>query len=100
MKNLTTLLNQFEGSSLHGLQSAMRREAQRRAAARSLIEFTRYTYPKYDAASIHFQIAEQLERIARDEVERLILRVRPRHGKRELAWRAFPHWHTGRPPEK
>jgi predicted phage terminase large subunit-like protein len=78
----------------------MRREAQRRAAARSLIEFTRYTYPKYEAASIHFQIAEQLERIARDEVERLMLLVPPRHGKSELASRRFPAWYLGRHPDK
>jgi hypothetical protein len=40
MKNLTTLLNQFDGFSLHGLQSALQRESQRRAAATSLIAFT------------------------------------------------------------
>jgi predicted phage terminase large subunit-like protein len=78
----------------------MQREAQRRAAARSLIDFTRYTYPRYDAASIHFQIAEQLERVARDEVDRLMLLVPPRHGKSELASRRFPAWYLGRQPDK
>jgi hypothetical protein len=92
--------NQFDGSSLRGLQSAMQREAQRRAAARSLIDFTRYTYPRYEAASIHFQIAEQLERVARDEVDRLMLLVPPRHGKSELASRRFPAWYLGRHPDK
>jgi predicted phage terminase large subunit-like protein len=78
----------------------MQREAQRRAAARSLIDFTCYTYPRYEAASIHFQIAEQLERVARDEVDRLMLLVPPRHGKSELASRRFPAWYLGRHPDK
>jgi predicted phage terminase large subunit-like protein len=78
----------------------MQGEAQRRAAARSLIDFTRYTYPRYEAASIHFQIAEQLERVARDEVDRLMLLVPPRHGKSELASRRFPAWYLGRHPDK
>jgi predicted phage terminase large subunit-like protein len=78
----------------------MQREAQRRAAARSLIDFTRYTYPRYEAASIHFQIAEQLERVARNEVDRLMLLVPPRHGKSELASRRFPAWYLGRHPDK
>jgi predicted phage terminase large subunit-like protein len=100
MKSLTSHLNQFDGSSLRGLQSAMQREAQRRAAARSLIDFTGYTYPRYEAASIHFQIAEQLERVARDEVDRLMLLVPPRHGKSELASRRFPAWYLDRHPDK
>jgi predicted phage terminase large subunit-like protein len=78
----------------------MQKEAQRRAAARSLIDFTRYTYPRYEAASIHLQIAEQLERVARDEVDRLMLLVPPRHGKSELASRRFPAWYLGRHPDK
>jgi len=44
-------------------------ESKRRAAATSLISFTEYTYPRYQAGSIHHQIGEQLERVARDEVD-------------------------------
>ena len=78
----------------------MEREAKRRAAAQSLIEFACYTYPKYEPAVLHRQIAEQLERVERGEVDRLMLLVPPRHGKSELASRRFPAWYLGRHPDR
>ena len=69
-------------------------------AATSLIAFTEFTFPRYQTAAIHQQIAEQLERIARDEIDRLMLLVPPRHGKSELASRRFPAWYLGRHPDK
>jgi predicted phage terminase large subunit-like protein len=74
-------------------------EKRRRAARTSLISFTEYTYPRYVAAPIHQQIAEQLERIERGDIDRLMLLVPPRHGKSELASRRFPAWYLGRHPE-
>jgi hypothetical protein len=71
-------------------------EQRRRAAKTSLISFTEYTYPRYVAAPIHRQIAEQLERVERGEIDRLMLLVPPRHGKSELASRRFPAWYLGR----
>jgi predicted phage terminase large subunit-like protein len=75
-------------------------ESKRRAAATDLISFTEFTYPRYEAAALHRQIAEQLERVERSEVDRLMLLVPPRHGKSELASRRFPAWYLGRHPEK
>jgi len=72
----------------------------RRAAKTSLISFTEFAYPRYEAAAIHKQIAEQLERIERGEIDRLMLLVPPRHGKSELASRRFPAWFLGRHPDK
>lgn len=57
-------------------------EAQaRREARRSLIGFTEYTFPNYTAAPLHHRIAEQLERVERGEIDRLMLHVPPRFGK-------------------
>src|SRR5215467_5898587 len=100
MSNLTKRLNRYDAPSLLALQKAISGESKRRAAATSLISFTEYTYPRYQAGSIHHQIAEPLERVARDEVDRLMLLVPPRHGKSELASRRFPAWYLGRHPDK
>jgi hypothetical protein len=81
MSNLTKCLDQFDASSLHALQLALQLESKRRVAAESLVAFTEFTFPRYQTAAIHEQIAEQLERVARDEIDRLMLLVPPRHGK-------------------
>ena len=99
MSNLTRSLDQFEPSSLLALRQGLETEKRRRAAKTSLISFTEYTYPRYQAATIHHQIAEQLERVERGEIDRLMLLVPPRHGKSELASRRFPAWYLGRHPD-
>jgi len=72
----------------------------RKDAAAHLIDFTEYTYPRYRTAPHHRQIAGQLERVERGEVDRLMLLVPPRHGKSELASHRFPAWFLGRQPDK
>ena len=99
MKSLARSLSTLDGHSLLGLEKAAQREATRRASARSLIDSTCYTYPRYEPAGLHWQIAEQLERVERGEIDRLMLLVPPRHGKSELASRRFPAWYLGRHPE-
>src|SRR6516165_9597165 len=100
MESLARSLSTLDGHSLLGLQKAAQREATRRASARSLIDFSCYTYPRYEPAGLHRQIAEQLERVERGEIDRLMLLVPPRHGKSELASRRFPAWYLGRHPEQ
>src|SRR6516162_8297500 len=100
MNNLTRSLARFEPSSLLALKQGLETEKRRRAAKTSLISFTEFTYPRYEAAAIHKQIAEQLERVERGEIDRLMLLVPPRHGKSELASRRFPAWYLGRHPDK
>ena len=76
-------------------------ELQRRQAAKaSLIGFTEFTFGRYRTAPHHRLIAEQLERVERGEVDRLMLLVPPRHGKSELASRRFPAWYLGKHPER
>jgi predicted phage terminase large subunit-like protein len=100
MSNLTRSLSTFDGRSLLSLQQAVEREAKRRAATSSLLSFTEYTFRRYEAAAPHRQIAEQLERVLRGEIDRLMLLVPPRHGKSELASRRFPAYYLGRFPDR
>ena len=100
MSNLTKSLNQHDASSLLALHRAAQTESKRRAAATDLIAFTEFTYPRYETAELHRQIAVQLERVERETIDRLMLLVPPRHGKSELASRRFPAWYLGRHPEK
>jgi len=69
-------------------------------AHENLIAFTEYTFPRYRTAKHHQLIAEQLERVERGEIDRLMLLVPPRHGKSELASKRFPAWYLGRQPGK
>lgn len=48
----------------------------------------------------HYAIGEQLERIARCEINRLEIELPPRHGKTELAVRHFVVWWVARNPTK
>ena len=79
----------------------MEEELARRVDAQmSLIKFTELTFAKYRTAKHHRLIAEQLERIERGEIDRLMLLVPPRHGKSELASHRFPAWFLGRQPDR
>ena len=100
MKHLANSLSRSDANSLLALQKAATLERTRRAATNDLISFTEYTFPSYAPAGLHRQIAEQLERIERSEIDRLMLCVPPRHGKSELASRRFPAWYLGRHPDK
>jgi predicted phage terminase large subunit-like protein len=64
----------------------------------SLIGFTQYRFPKYRPSKVHCYVAEQLERVERGEVDRLMIRMPPRMGKSELAARSFPAFCLGRKP--
>jgi len=55
---------------------------------------------EYDASWVHRTIAEQLERVEKGEVKRLMIFVPPRHGKSELGSIMFPAWYLGKHPEK
>lgn len=54
--------------------------------------------PRYRPGKPHYTIAEQLERVERREIDRLMLLCPPRHGKSELASRRFPAFYLGRHP--
>jgi hypothetical protein len=72
-------------------------EAFKRQCA-TLIGFTEYRFPRYRTAAHHRLIGEQLERVERGEIDRLMLLMPPRHGKSELASKSMPAWSIGRKP--
>lgn len=72
----------------------------RRQARKSLIAYTRYTFPDYLPAGHHHLIAEKLEAVARGEIKRLMIFMPPRHGKSELASKRFPSWFIGNNPKR
>jgi hypothetical protein len=66
----------------------------------SLAAFTSFRLRGYAPSAVHFHIAEQLERVERGEVDRLMLLVPARHGKSELASKSYPAWCLGRRPDR
>jgi predicted phage terminase large subunit-like protein len=82
------------------LEQAVSEVEKRIPASKSLIRFTEFTNARYHTAAIHQKIAEQLERVERGEIDRLMLLVPPRHGKSELASRRFPAYYLGRHPHR
>lgn len=77
--------------------------AKRVLARRSLIEFTKRFYPKYNPGWVHRDIARRLEQFMKDVEDkkspRLMLLVPPRHGKSELASVRFPAYVLGHHPD-
>jgi predicted phage terminase large subunit-like protein len=97
--NLTSGLLNLKLERLRLLEQKERLE-RRKQCEESLIEFTEQTFPRYRTARHHRIVAEQLERVERRDIDRLMLLLPPRHGKTELASRRYPPWNLGRHPER
>lgn len=78
---------------------ALDREKKKRAARNSLLEFTKYTKPDYDAGWFHESLAGVLDKFASAEIKRLIVMAPPRHGKSELVSRRLPAYIMGKNPD-
>ncbi len=78
----------------------------RELASRLLAEFTTYTKEDYEMIAtqawekIHPKIIEKLEAVERWEIKRLMIFVRPRIWKSELASIRFPTWCLGKKSER
>ena len=81
-------------------QEAAQELLARRAARKSLIDFTCYTKPDFQVGDHHKVIADALEEVERGECDRLMIFAPPRHTKSELASRRFPAWYLGRHPDR
>jgi predicted phage terminase large subunit-like protein len=73
---------------------------ERRQSRSSLLSFTSFTNPQYQAANHHRLIADKLEAVERGEIDRLMIFMPPRHGKSELASKRFPAWCLGKDPRR
>ncbi len=67
----------------------------RRRARQSLCEFTRYTTPRWEPSKIHRAICEQLDRVQRREIDRLMLLCPPQHGKSTATSKRAPAYFLG-----
>ena len=56
----------------------------RREARRTMLAFTRYTFPKYRANYHHRILAEYLDEFLAGRIKRLLVLMPPQHGKSEL----------------
>ena len=79
-------------------QNAIAELQARRAARSSLLDFTRYTFPDYDANWHHELICKYLDMWVKGEITRLIINTPPRHGKSELVSRRLPAYILGKYP--
>ena len=70
----------------------------RREARKSLVKFMQWTTPRWVPSKIHSEICEQLERVKRKEVDRLMLLCPPQHGKSEIVSKRFPAYMLGEDP--
>lgn len=70
----------------------------RRQARKNLLNFTEYTTPNWHAGKIHKVICEQLDRVVRKEIDRLMLLCPPQHGKSTAASKRFPAYLLGLDP--
>ena len=80
------------------------KELLRRSLARqTLLGFTLYTFPEYQAGWVHEEICQKLDyfldKVKRKESPRLMLTMPPRSGKTEIASRRFPAYVLGRYPD-
>ena len=89
--------------------TATRRLLAARKAHDSLIEFVRLMMPdprdpddvqmsRYIVAKHHQVLAAALEEVEAGRMPRLIITLPPRHGKSQIASKAFPAWFMGRDP--
>jgi predicted phage terminase large subunit-like protein len=57
-------------------------------------------WPPFTLAPHHRIIIDQLERVERGELDRLMIAMPPRHGKSVITSTLFPAWYLGRHPER
>lgn len=75
------------------------RQAIREAAHKSLLSFTTYTFPEYNAEPAHRLLAETLDQVVAGEIKRLMVWWPPQHGKSELCSLRLPAYWLGRRPD-
>jgi predicted phage terminase large subunit-like protein len=68
-------------------------------AHKSLLEFTKATFPAFEENWHHALVCDYLTRFARGEISRLMIFLPPRHSKSELVSRRLPAFLLGRNPD-
>lgn len=78
----------------------MRHEQMHGEAKSSLLAFAKAVYPNFIMGRHHHVLAENLEKVARGELRRLIISLPPRHTKSLLSSQLFPAWYIGTYPDR
>jgi hypothetical protein len=101
MPDGSLLLTPERAARLQRVAAGASIELDRRKRARTnILDFTRYTFHKYQTGHHHRLICEKLDRVESGDLRRLMIFMPPRHGKSELASRRFPPYVLGRNPER
>lgn len=79
-------------------QEAAQELLRRRKARRNLQPFIEYCSPRWQAGKIHRAVCDQLDRVARKEIDRLLLLCPPQHGKSDATSRKLPAYLLGLDP--
>lgn len=79
-------------------QEAARELLARRRARKNLQAFTEYTTPRWKAGKIHRAVCENLDRVVRREVDRLMILCPPQHGKSTITSERYPAYWLGKDP--
>ena len=82
------------------LRQALAEYARQELARRSLLDFTRYTYPNYEVNWHHKSYADKLDKFVRCEIKNLMVFMPPQHGKSEMSSRRLPAYILGLNPDK
>lgn len=77
---------------------ALLEEKVRRNARRDILDFTKYTMPKFSPTWFHEAYYEYLSRFANGEIKKLMVFVPPQHGKSEGSTRRLPAFILGHRP--
>lgn len=72
------------------IKDILKLEAKKELARRSLVHFTKYTYPGYETNWHHKVYAEKLDQFTRGEIKKMMVFMPPQHGKSELCSRRLP----------
>lgn len=77
----------------------MKNEFLAELARRNLLDFIKYTFPRYQVNWHHERICSKLNQFVKGDIDRLIIKAPPRHGKSEIVSRRLPAWIFGLFPE-
>ena len=71
----------------------------KREISEDFLKFVKAVWPDFVEGAHHKEIAEQFNRLAKGDINRLIINMPPRHTKSEFASFLLPAWMIGRQPK-
>jgi len=78
---------------------ALIKEKQRRKSTSDLLEFTKFTFRKFQCTQFHKTYYTILDKFTKGEIKKLIISIPPQHGKSEGSSRRLPAYMVGKNPD-